>query len=231
VPQRFCVAAAPLVDRLLFAFAHDVLAGAEVFDAAALGVKQDILDHVGGEVLDRVEPVAVGAQLPGQPDHPRTRVIAHVLPAPATAVLGVEVADVRATEDLAADLACGALVPVVRMEVVVAFRPPAGLGAGKPLVLESLEPVARRLRVLVAAVHVVEHDVGVGLEPVGVGDRDQAQQLVLGAEFRGERAALVLVAEVVVIERVVAHGEAAARPLGGRRDPHAVEPQLAQAWR
>jgi hypothetical protein len=178
-------------------------------------------------VLYRIETEAVDIQLFLKPDHPRTRLIAHVLSSAATTMFGVEVANVGSPEFLSAEVTRRAVMACVGVKIIGAFWPAARFVSTEAVILESLEFAALRVRVLVSAAHVVKHDIRIDLEPIRMSDGNQAKQLVLGPEFGSNGCLLILVTEVVKIEWVVSHGETAASTLAGGGNPYPVEAQVA----
>lgn len=69
----------------------------------------------------------------------------------------------------------------------------------------------------------VEHDVRIDLQAVGVGDSNKAEKRVQSAEARPHRAVLVLLAKVIVVVRRVAHVDFGAGIFAGRRRPDSIE--------
>jgi hypothetical protein len=180
-----------------------------------MGVRSGGVNGYGGEVLDGVEPETIRIQLLGKPHHPCPRLIAHVLATTTATMLGIAVANVGTAKNLTANIAAGTLMTAVGMKVVAAFGPAAGLCARKTLVFELLEFIARSIGVFGTAIHVVEHNVWINLKPVGMGNGDQAKELVLGSELGSDGTSLILIAEIVMIERIIPMEKPPLAPLAG----------------
>src|SRR5262245_45630631 len=135
-------------------------------------------------MFDRFEAIPVGICLLVEPQKPLTGLISHI----AAGVLTVPIAAAPAVTDVYSDELFSPLVICIRMvrvrvEIQPALEPSSHPGARETRVPEALELVfAPGIRVLTPSAQMVEDDIGVELEAVGVQDSDHSQEPILVAE-------------------------------------------------
>ena len=108
-----------------------------------------------------------------------------------------------------APIAFGAPVLRVGMKIEPAFRPASNLRSSETGVFERFEFVARRVAILRSAATMVQDDVEINFQTVGMGYRDQPKQGVLVAESGADCSFLILASQIVVVEQVVSHAVSA----------------------
>src|SRR5262249_3253724 len=119
----------------------------------------------------------------------------------------------------------------IGMKIEPALDPSTALLAGESRVLKTLELVARSVVVLIAAGHVIEDDVRIDLETVGVGHGDQTEESILVAKPGAGVPFLFFLPEVVMVEQVIPHPAASRSPFARGRDPDSVEAHVLQSRR